>query len=445
MFVDDTAITGNGKTNTEVISNIAIQVVEAHEMRINLDKNVLIARDKDMEITLGGTPLKASESERYLGLWISSGRDPLKACIAKKMEQSEKYQKLVRRTGWTRKDMPAVASRLLLQTYIWPRIAFGIEVWGQVPGGRKIWTDWMGILSGAGPGGGSAARALNGWMDFEGEMGILAARIFLTASEEDIDMPISPRRINWDGDTVLGNLARQSRRLVKYGTPGTLGAKLDLAKRNAWIKLAKRVKSRTAESLIERLGARNAGKALMGKPQTKRNITKGETRGEWTRKVVMSSNVSPSPSSSKEGVYRSIAYLAVDEELKVSIRKLCPLCTLNSEVEVLQDILDNHITGQAREDKIRKWTEDSRLGSASHIICECPAVDRGPRWPALLERARRETSGSRLRRRAGFGWYEDRPILELHSMMAWNKDEIWKGLEEGMKGLGKVGEQIGLD
>ncbi|KAG9389779.1 hypothetical protein J8273_8456 [Carpediemonas membranifera] len=323
MFVDDTAVTGETPEKSKIVANLVIEVIKEHLMRANAQKSEMISVDRAAVARVGGVTLMAKEEAKYLGLWIASGKDPLAACIRKKREQSERYKKLVRRVGWTRGNMPALASRLLLEVYIWPRIMFGVEVWGYAAGGNKIWTDWQGIMAGTGPGGGSVMRILNGWMDLQAHLEMLAVKRIVTSRGQDL--PIRDRV--WKEGSIMWK-ARDSVNALLRGTRegATNAGKIDFGREMVRMNWTRRCKSKTAVGLMEVLGPKRMGKCMAGKPAISRKTGKWQSRAEWKRIVSVAANVSPSPSSAErgEGPERALADLAMGEELKHKIQRRCP-------------------------------------------------------------------------------------------------------------------------
>ncbi|KAG9390616.1 hypothetical protein J8273_7972 [Carpediemonas membranifera] len=62
-------------------------------------------------------------------------------------------------------------------------------------------------------------------------------------------------------------------------------------------------------------------------------------------------------------------------KVREEIQRRCPLCSRETEIDLLWTILLEK-PDQIREQRlIRDWAEEQRIGSASHIICECPMVD----------------------------------------------------------------------
>ncbi len=103
VYVDDTAVSCRDTATLEASVEAWIWTIEANGLRANEAKFELISTDATAEINIKGNTIKAGQAVRYLGVFLSSGPDPLVAAVERKMKQCDALRAVAKRSGITRK------------------------------------------------------------------------------------------------------------------------------------------------------------------------------------------------------------------------------------------------------------------------------------------------------------------------------------------------------
>ncbi|KAG9392516.1 hypothetical protein J8273_5520 [Carpediemonas membranifera] len=84
---------------------------------------------------------------------------------------------------------------------------------------------------------------------------------------------------------------------------------------------------------------------------------------------------------------------------------------------------------------LSEWAYNQPLGTQSHIICQCKAVERPEGWNDILAEAHLRTQYHALRQGQEAEWYNSRAILEMLWLLRSEDHTVREGLQNGRRAL----------
>ncbi|KAG9392644.1 hypothetical protein J8273_6001 [Carpediemonas membranifera] len=198
-------------------------------------------------------------------------------------------------------------------------------------------------MAGTGPGGGGIARLMMGWMCWEADMGVRAVRIRESARDPDRPSPLAD--FDWgraNPKSVIGKLNKWADNVLDLA-PSDLHGPRPRAIAGGWKMTARDIVtkgSRTAKAAAEVLAAEAMQTMAGGRAPKKPKIIRGEMmlRRELKRVVATASNTLPSASNSHttRGAALIISRRYPGQEMLCDrIQRICPICTLAAERELI--------------------------------------------------------------------------------------------------------------
>ncbi len=404
VFVDDTAITGTNKRDVENTVAAWTTVIEMHALDVNADKCELIAKDHGDSIKVQGRTIPASNSARYLGIFFSSGPDPTRAAIDRKASQCKKLSRLAKVSGLTRKDNLAAVTHQALCAFMEPALEYGCEVWYHAKGGRGLWANWEGLVTGAGPGGGETARIQNGRKSMHSRL-ILTAVRWSKAVARSNSIASSPFGIVWQNPAPNGCI----KALKSLADTVPTGAS---PKRHIWIQIASsETKSNTLKSYLDYMNP-NA-KLRMQRGKAPKPMNRALKRGDWTLITTVAANMMPS--GTKHSLKHTIELaITLPRNVQSDLRDTCPLCNAAEEHALTSVVSNLNMNNDIRTACIQAWTASATKGTASHIIGTCPAIKRPPSWLNIWHKAEASMASKTPLEDHDLSWFAHRPLRTLH-------------------------------
>ncbi len=217
MYVDDTAIIGNDNHHTQELTAAMEKVIQANHLSLNPTKYKLVTASPAAQTftTNIGTTISPNNSTRYLGLYLGSGNQLAQETLEAKKRQSVQMEATLRRTGLLHPSQPAKATAMAVTLHVWPKIQYGIEIWGTLPGAKGIIKKWLAHITQTTPSAGQTSEVLTSTRTSDGLVQMACARLHTAALRPSMrNTKLRDQMQQPPADTLIGRMLRQSRGLI---------------------------------------------------------------------------------------------------------------------------------------------------------------------------------------------------------------------------------------
>ncbi len=218
MYVDDTAIIGDTNNHTQELTTAMEKVIEANHLKLNQTKyKLLSAATTPQNFTTNiGTTISPENSTRYLGLFLGKGEQLAQETLEAKKRQSAQMEATLRRTGLLHPNQPAKATAMAVALHVWPKIQYGIEIWGTIPGAKQIIKRWLALITQTTPSAGQTSEVLTSARTSDGLVQMACARLHTAALRPGMSNTELRNQLQQaHAGTLIGHIVSRSKDLIE--------------------------------------------------------------------------------------------------------------------------------------------------------------------------------------------------------------------------------------
>lgn len=434
MYVDDTAIIGDTNQHTQTLTTAMEKVIQANLLSLNQDKYKLVTAltTSPTFTTTTGTVITPEESTRYLGLYLGKGDQLTQEILKAKRKQSDQMITTLQRSGLLHPAQPARAAATAITLHAWPKIQYGIEIWGTLPGAKPIIARWLAYITQTTPTAGQTAEVLTSKRTAAGLTQIACARLHTAALR--LSMANTTLRAQLDqtpSDSPLGRLISQAKQLIDnpiYHTQ-TLDSRdvthlLTRARHNLLLQEIQNPRSNTFLSFITNYLTEDQIKGTKPIPPHP-----GWRSWELNTRQIRALTISltnMAPTRTKNRTTKRAATNALAAPHNTTYEEACPLCTIEYLKQIRRQIANNSpdIINTTR------LLEDKPKGTTSHIYL-CPrakptilaettiTTGLNINWSlldSLITQARQEAVTPQLNLDKDTDWWRKREVPTMHAL-----------------------------